>query len=36
MPLDLDTFLTALYCITNNLYQEHGASHKPSHPDKVP
>jgi hypothetical protein len=29
MQIDLDTFLTTVYCITSDLYQQHCACHKP-------
>lgn len=29
MAMDLDTFLTTVYCITSDLYQAHFAKHKP-------
>lgn len=36
MTIDLDTFLVALYSITDDLYQEHCAHHKPVRPGKAP
>lgn len=36
MTLTLDTFLTALYTITDDLYLEHAAAHKPARPGKAP
>lgn len=36
MTVDLDTFLVALYIITDDLYQEHCALHKPARPGKHP
>ena len=36
MTLDLDTFLTALYTIVDDLYQEHCAPHKPTRRGKRP
>jgi len=32
MTLDLDTFLVALYTITDDLYRQYGAPRKPSRP----
>ncbi len=34
MTIDLDTFLTTLYCIVSDLYQAHFAHHKPLRPGK--
>lgn len=36
MTLDLDTFLVALYTITDDLYRQYGAPHKPSRPGQRP
>lgn len=36
MTLDLDTFLVALYSITDDLYQAHCACHKPRRPGQHP
>jgi hypothetical protein len=36
MTLDLDTFLVALYTITDDLYLEYAAPHKPSRPGPAP
>lgn len=35
MPIDLDTFLTAVYCITSDLYQQEFAHRKPRRRGKV-
>lgn len=35
MELDLDTFLTAVYVVVDDLYQEHLAPHKPRRPGKA-
>ena len=34
--MTLDTFLTALYCIVDDLYQQHYAPHKPKRRGKRP
>ena len=36
MPIDLDTFLVALYTIVDDLYQQHAASAKPVRPGPRP
>ncbi len=36
MTLDLDTFLTALYTIVDDLYKQHCAHHKPIRPGRQP
>jgi hypothetical protein len=36
MELDLDTFLTTVYCIVDDLYQTHIAPHKAARPGKPP
>ena len=36
MTLDLDTFLTALYTIVDDLYKRHCLQHKPSRPGRRP
>jgi hypothetical protein len=36
MEIDLDTFLTTVYCITSDLYQAHFAQHKPVRRGKRP
>lgn len=36
MELDLDTFLTLVYCTVDELYQAHFAAAKPSRPGKAP
>jgi hypothetical protein len=36
MEMDGDTFLVAVYCIVDDLYQEQYAPHKPSRPGKKP
>ena len=36
MPIDLDTFLTTVYCIVDELYHQHFAAHKPRRPGKRP
>jgi len=36
MPLDIDTFLTTLYVIIDDLYQKHFAHRKPRRPGKRP
>lgn len=35
MDLDLDTFLTVVYCTVDDLYQTHFAAAKPPRPGKV-
>jgi len=36
MEIDLDTFLTTLYCTVSNLYQQHFAKYKPVRRGKRP
>ena len=36
MPMDLDTFLVALYTIVDDLYQQHVAGAKPGRPGARP
>ncbi len=36
MELDVDTFLTTVYCIVDELYQRHYAPHKPRRPGPRP
>src|SRR6187401_2556011 len=36
MTIDLNTFLTTVYCITDDLYQQHYAHLKPKRPGKKP
>lgn len=36
MDIDLDTFLTTVYCIVDELYQQHFAHLKPTRPGKKP
>lgn len=36
MDLDLDTFLTTVYCIVDDLYRAHCAAHKPVRPGPTP
>ncbi len=36
MELDLDTFLTIVYCTVDELYQSHVAAVKPARPGKAP
>ena len=36
MPMDLDTFLVALYTIVDDLYQQHAAPAKPVRPGPPP
>jgi hypothetical protein len=36
MTIDLDTFLTTVYCIIADMYQQHYAAHKPRRPGQRP
>ena len=36
MPVDLDTFLVALYVVLDDLYRQHAAPHKPVRPGRRP
>jgi hypothetical protein len=36
MNLDVDTFLTTVYCLLDDLYRSHYAPHKPARPGKRP